>query len=253
MHKNNFVMAVKVDGKVLREFDGKVYLPFGSEYKILLKNLSSIRASVKVSIDGVDVLGGNSLIIDGNRSMDLARFLDNGDMERGNAFKFIEKTQKISDHRGDKAEDGLLTITYEFEQPQAAIVGRAQYRGILPDTDFASRRISGGLPHTSWHSSTMLADSTPVALNAVQTQAASNTSGITAPGAITEQSFGTVYGFKGTGVYHTMTMELKGGAVSGPVTTPVAVKKREKCPMCGTIVRQTAKFCHECGSSVEFV
>ena len=32
------------------------------------------------------------------------------------AFKFITKTQEISDFRGDKIEDGLIKITYQFEK-----------------------------------------------------------------------------------------------------------------------------------------
>lgn len=115
MHKSNFVTAIKVGGKVLREFDNSVYVPFGSEYTILLKNLSSVRARVSVSIDGDDALDGHTLIIEAKDSIELKRFIKNGNMKTGNAFKFIEKTAKVEKHRGNRAGDGLITVTYEFE------------------------------------------------------------------------------------------------------------------------------------------
>ena len=116
MFNSNLVVAVKVNGKVLREFDGIVALPFGSEYSIYIKNTSMRRASVNISIDGTDVLDGMKLIVNGNSDIELKRFVKNGNMNIGNAFKFIEKTAKIEEFRGNKAEDGLLTLTYAFER-----------------------------------------------------------------------------------------------------------------------------------------
>ncbi len=44
MYKQNFVVVVKCNGKILREQDSDVvYLPFGAEYSILLKNKDSRR------------------------------------------------------------------------------------------------------------------------------------------------------------------------------------------------------------------
>lgn len=117
MFSNNFVTAIKVNGKVLREFDGTVALPFGSEYSILLKNLSADKkAKVKVSIDGKDVTEDVFLVIGPGESTELKRFIRNGNLSAGNAFKFIEKTAQIEAFRGNKAEDGLITVIYEFEQ-----------------------------------------------------------------------------------------------------------------------------------------
>ena len=43
MYNNKLVAAIKSNGKVLREFGEEVYIPFGSEYSILIKNLHSVR------------------------------------------------------------------------------------------------------------------------------------------------------------------------------------------------------------------
>lgn len=116
----NYVACVKVDGKILREdADGVVNLPFGAEFSILLKNLNSVRAVAKVTVDGIEA-SGHGIIIPANGSVDLERFLKrDGDMSRGNKFKFIERTAGIEEHKGIGAEDGLIRIEYLTEvQPE---------------------------------------------------------------------------------------------------------------------------------------
>ncbi len=76
MYKDNMVVALKCNSNVLREEKNIVYIPFGEEYSIHFKNLESKRAKVKISIDGQDVLNGNSIVIDGNNEFNLERFVD---------------------------------------------------------------------------------------------------------------------------------------------------------------------------------
>ena len=40
--KKNMVCSIKANGKILREIDNTVRLPFNSEYSILLKNLEKM-------------------------------------------------------------------------------------------------------------------------------------------------------------------------------------------------------------------
>jgi len=115
-YQDKFVVEVKVNGRILRVKGGAVYLPFGSEYTLYLKNLNSRRASVNVSIDGEDALDNHSLILDANSSTELQGFL-RGNVAR-NSFKFINKTKQIAEHRGDKADDGLIRIEFAFEKPR---------------------------------------------------------------------------------------------------------------------------------------
>lgn len=236
MFKNNVVLAVKVDGKILREFGDTVYIPFGSEYSILLKNLSNQRVKVSVSIDGEDVLDGDSLVVNANESMDLKRFVRNGNLNEGNSFKFIEKSDKIVAHRGNKADDGLITISYEFE---------VDYK----------MSVSGGLSRSLRRVDISQEKAYPQTLtNSPMLNAAYHSAGITAPGSVNSQQFQRVSGFIGDGKKHTMTMQLLGKVDSGlEVTAPVTVTRLTACSMCGTKVRQTDKFCHECGASVEIV
>ena len=47
MYLNKVAVAIKSNGKVLREQGDNVYIPFGSEYSIQVKNLNSVRFSSK--------------------------------------------------------------------------------------------------------------------------------------------------------------------------------------------------------------
>jgi hypothetical protein len=72
---------------------------------------------VKVSIDGKDATEGTWLVIPANSSIELERFIRNGNLASGNRLKFIERTGKIEKHRGIEAEDGLIRIEYKTEKP----------------------------------------------------------------------------------------------------------------------------------------
>lgn len=116
MFVNRFVCTVKVNGKILREQSNLVTLPFGAEYEILLKNLNSRRAMVKVSVDGQDATDGTRLILQPNASVTLERFIKNGNLSRGNRFKFIERSAGIESHRGIKEDDGLIRAEFWAEK-----------------------------------------------------------------------------------------------------------------------------------------
>jgi len=122
MYNAGLVCVVKVNGRILRESMDEVYLPFNSEYSILIKNLESRKALVNISIDSQDVLDGNSLIIGPNEESELKGFM-NGNKAK-NKFKFIQKTKEISEFRGDKIDDGIIRLEYWFEQlaPQKQMV-----------------------------------------------------------------------------------------------------------------------------------
>ena len=116
MYSNKLVACVKANGKVLREKGDEVYLPFGSEYSIYLKNEHSRKVQIEVSIDGQDVLAGKALLLNAGENMDLKGYVKDIYGKDNRAFKFITKTQEISDFRGDKPEDGLIKISYTFEK-----------------------------------------------------------------------------------------------------------------------------------------
>src|ERR1700676_3599318 len=96
---NKVVACIKVDGKVLREDGNVVTLPFGSEYHIFIKNLNPTRIKVRVSVDGTDATEGTWLVVEPISDLELERFIRSANMDRGNRFKFIERTSDIEEHR----------------------------------------------------------------------------------------------------------------------------------------------------------
>jgi hypothetical protein len=118
MYSNKLVASLKANGKILREFKDTVYIPFGSEYSFLLKNLHTQRAVVNIFIDGDNIVEGG-LVIDAGREVNLERYIKNGNLTEGNRFKFIERTAAIEDGpRGIKLEDGLIRIEFQYEMPR---------------------------------------------------------------------------------------------------------------------------------------
>lgn len=129
MYNEKLAVAIKSAGKVLREFKDTVYVPFGAEYSIFIKNLNSVRVIAKVSIDGVPVDDNDEgFVVNANSSLDLERFLKNGNMNKGNRFKFIERTSKVEQHRGIEVEDGLIRVEFQFEKPAPKVEEIHHYR-----------------------------------------------------------------------------------------------------------------------------
>ena len=116
MYQSKLVASLKANGKILREFKDTVYIPFGSEYSFLIKNLNTTRALVNIFIDGENVIEGG-LVLNAGQEVDLERYVKEGSLNAGNKFKFIERTKAIEDGpRGTKLEDGLVRIEFQYEK-----------------------------------------------------------------------------------------------------------------------------------------
>ena len=125
MYSNQLVCSVKVNGKILREkiLDGNstVLIPFGSEYSLIFKNLAGRNAVVHVEIDGRDINASKQgFYLQAGRTAELEGFEKNYKTER--KFKFIQKTEEISDFRGDKIDDGMVRITWQFEKEKQEVI-----------------------------------------------------------------------------------------------------------------------------------
>lgn len=110
-------VVIGSDGKPVREFNegGKrtARVPFGTEYKLRLKNTTNARAYVRVEIDGMDVLSGSKLILRAKSSMDLERFLEHNNYS-GRKFQFVTANHPgVSDP--SSGENGLVRVIFEPE------------------------------------------------------------------------------------------------------------------------------------------
>jgi len=281
-YHNLFVTEVKVNGKILRVRDGQVYLPFGSEYTLLLKNLSSKKASVKVSIDGDDVLNYHSLILEANESTELEGFLQ-GTIAR-NRFRFIHKTKEIQDHRGDKADDGLIRVEFAFEKSKPEpkiekVIKEVHHHWPSQPWTYTTYDpgwvtvdcFSDGSKNTPEGSKTAAPDSGnqytgtvafacgPISTNdpnvrslGVESVTAPKVEeGITVKGSECNQEF--IYSSIGQlEQSEVIIIQLKGLTETGnDIKEPITTQKKLVCNSCGKSSNSSFKFCPECGTFLE--
>lgn len=262
MYSNKLAVAIKHRGKVLQEFGETVYLPFGSEYGILIKNLNSVRASVKISIDGQDISEGINLVVMPNSSIEVERFVKNGNLKAGNRFKFIERNAAVTAHRGARIDDGVIKVEWSFEVVQSAPIyyhhqpyqapfwnGSPTWSvsGSTADVTASSIRGStcGSLGSSDISHSCSVSGSTSVVQNAT---------GITAPGSVSHQQFQTTGWFQTETVKYVIAFKLAGeSAQSGTVQSVVYTRTKVDCTICGAIHKPSAKFCSQCGASLNII
>ncbi len=249
MYHNKLVASLKANGKILREFKDTVYIPFGSEYSFLLKNLNTKRALVNVFIDGEDMTPGG-LVLNAGQEVDLERSIKNGNLTEGNRFKFIERTGSVEKHRGIKLEDGLVRIEYQFELYETKyqpFFNSSILRGQTYDSHYGTTTSDWASPMGATYSATN------VSLNSMNISAQSlNDVGITVPGSKSTQSFTTTTIGVLESQKHSIVLKLLGETADNePVRKPVTVKHKPKCVTCGKQNKATAKFCTECGTALE--
>ncbi len=252
MYNNKLVCCLKANGKILREFNDEVKIPFGSEYSILIKNLHNRRAQVRISIDGVDALGGRALIVNSNSEHELSRFVN--DLNSGNSFKFIERTSGIEQHRGIKMDDGIIRITFQYERIQPKFRNIQSYEdNIIFCADPLRSVYSKGLNGSIQCSTAGMAWSGNDQTRGVAASNVINDVGITVPGSISNQKFNEVSGFDVEVEEHIMVLRLSGFVEGKEVIQPITVKTKPKCTICGKQNKATAKFCIECGTALQII
>ena len=274
-YKKNFVIAIKVNGMILRESAEEVQLPFGSEYSVLLKNLNPVRAMAQISIDGKEA--GPFYILGPNSSVEIERFNTSGNQKQGNKFKFIERTEAIENNRGIQLEDGLVRVEFKkekvFELPKVVEHHTYHYHDHYwpyhprpfipynppynpPYTWCGTLSSSGGTSgfNTATDSLGALNKSSTNVVRAqnmmsvqCMSQQSENIDGITAPGSLSNQEFTTSCGFQ-TEQSEVITLKLIGKHGQVDVPRPVTVDLRATCQMCGKRAKGSAKFCSGCGS-----
>jgi hypothetical protein len=234
MYNEKMVVVVKSNGRIIREVGNVVYLPFGSEYSIYIKNLSSKKAVATIIVDGQDVLNGDGIIINGNDTSELEGFIDNCGFRVRNKFKFIEKTQEISDYRGDRVDDGLIVVKYRFEKELP----------VFRDIYYCERSIYTHKYEPSYYKDHEL-------LTSCNTDCQTyNDNGITVPGSESNQTFTQATTNILEQTEHTIVLQLKGEMKGQQVCKPITTKTKIQCCTCGRKNKSSYKFCNNCGTSL---
>jgi len=252
MHHNKMVAVVKVDGKVLREAAGTVYLPFGSNYSLLLKNLNTQRAKVNITIDNEDILDGDSIIINGNSDLELKRWLVGTD-KTGPALKFIEKTDELRDIVGENdGMDGIIRITYQYEQTYSYTFNNDIFLkkpNIWYDGAYTGiRHFTDGTIYSN-----VVMDVNKVGNQATSEHAVrsfKNEDGMTVKGEEVDQEFRSVVLGALEPTISVISLVLKGGTFNN--NEAVTVKTVIKCDKCKTTNPWSANFCAVCGNNLKY-
>lgn len=252
MYANKLAVAIKVGGRVLREYKDTVYIPFGSEYSILLKNLNTLRMLINIYVDGDNIVPGG-LVLHAGQEVDLERSIKNNNLSEGNKFKFIERTGKIEAHRGIKIEDGLIRIEFQYEKAYVRpnIYPTWQYP-LTPTTWNTSILRSGSLTNDS--NNYLIQNSTTCSTVSASTASINNVvpateTGITVAGSKSEQKFVTVNDLVCEPEKHNIILKLLGETEDNKlIREPITVKRKQKCPTCNHTNKASAKFCSECGT-----
>lgn len=260
MFESKMVACLKANGKVLREFKDTVYVPFGSEYSILIKNLNSLRAIVNITIDGTDAVPGG-LVVNANQEIDLERFVK--DMQKGNKFKFIERSASVEAGRGIKTEDGLIRISFNYAKlvppkPMREFLntwpitmrGSGQVFGSSAQDGAFYSSSMGGMYDTSQAVYTKSSFMNSVKASGASASLAQNEAGITVPGSVSDQKFVTVEDFAVEDEEHVIVLRILGETEGNKVVEPVTVKANQTCVTCTKVNKITSKFCAECGTAL---
>ena len=258
VYKKEFIAVVKCGGKILREIGDAVQIPFGSEYTLLLKNKSSRKAVVDVEIDGQDVLNGRQLIVEPNSDVELEGFLR--DNVARNKFRFIQKTDKIVEHRGDRVDDGLIRVEFRYEkavveqtitktywEPQPCFYPTYPYRRRRNDGEYwwGSDTTIGS---TLFNSTTDTIKGMGV-VNCSYSANVAQDEGITVKGSEVNQSFNSGHTKELSDNSEVIILRLLGVKGDKVVTKPLTVVDRQVCETCGT-KSKGAKFCDNCGTAL---
>jgi hypothetical protein len=239
--KDNFITVVKCNGRILREDNGFVTLPFDSEYSIYLKNLDSRKAVVDISIDGKDVLDNSRLIVYPDTFLELEGFKKNNKVE--NKFKFIKKTEEIVNHRGDRVDDGIIRVEVTFEKFKVEqYIEHVHHHFTVPY-----------IWHYPYYTCNMTSsDSFSVYGGTIScntpTSYIKNDEGITVKGSEGNQQFIAGSTNELENQSRVIILKLRGKIEGVDANMPITTQDKKVCETCGKRSNYLAKFCSRCGT-----
>jgi hypothetical protein len=269
-YDSQFVLCVLHDGSPVREINGKVSIPFSSEYKIRLKNKHpNLRAKARVWVDGRKASGLGDFILGPGETLDLERFLDES-MTSGRRFQFVP----LSDSRVNDPTDsdnGIIKVEFYrevqnyFDNWKITINPGDPTRPPKPWTPrdpwnptWSSETITTGGRRVSSHCYNSFSSS--LSAQNIVAPIAQSQLGATVEGSHSGQSF--VYGSDfSTEVFPTtLTLRLRGITASNPHPTvcpgvkPPKHNRERFCGSCGKRrSRMSDRFCGRCGASYQTV
>jgi hypothetical protein len=257
MYYNKMIAAIAINKNIVREDQEKVYLPFGSEYQIYLKNENTVKALVDVEVDGKSILEDLRLILEPGESHYLSTRMESN---KHYNLKFIERTNQISNHRGIEPEDGLIKITTQFFKSIKVADSVFDYTKYVPQKSIESDNsiYKDLIAHTNYM---QIGNNIPgsrvedwiVTYNNSTVTESINRDGITVNGSKRDD-----ISYREISVNDELEpnksviiFKLKGGKGEKLITAAKLTRTKQKCPTCGVSNSSNNKFCGNCGTGLE--
>ncbi len=112
MHTNKVSLAILVDDKPLYEKEGKVFIPYGSNYKVLIKNNNPFDIIANIALDMN--FSNDSFLIKAKSKRTIKGFSYDDDFY---GFRFVEKTKEIEKNRMNSLLNGTISISLFENKP----------------------------------------------------------------------------------------------------------------------------------------
>lgn len=113
MYRQDYVLAIVAGGKIANESDsGEVALPFGTEYKVRLKNKSRVRALADIYMNGEPAAMG--IVLEANQTVNVERYLK-GDLNAGPKF-LLERLSHPGVSEPNDTQNGLVEVKFYKEK-----------------------------------------------------------------------------------------------------------------------------------------
>lgn len=248
MYKNGFVASVVSDGRIVEDKNEVVALPFGSEYKLRLKNKTTRDAVVGVFIDSKCATEQGDLIVHANSMVELERFVSN--VYSGSKFKFVA-SDPLLDKNEDNPKNGIVEIRFRLtKMPTERII---YHHPIEEEHHYYYPRVSS--PKITWtqplpyHTNTWCVGATTtgsINANIQYCNAISDVSdGKTVEGSHSDQRFSYSYIGALEETETVIRLRLVGFDAKGCCTEP-----KIYCSKCGKAFYDESKFCSVCGNKL---
>jgi hypothetical protein len=196
-------------------------LEFGEEYRLRIKNKTDRRAYCTVQIDGMDVSPGVRFLLQPKQTLDLERFVLDGDLTKGKRFKFISleagtRTGEIQDPTNPS--NGLISVVFLPEyvashfsfQPVSAPSWTFQSIPTVFTNSVLQSVVNAGVFNTSNETLTFTSTSGSQSPNSDRPVLEKSSAGATVEGSDSNQSFRTDISWFPTESPVTMMIQLKG-------------------------------------------
>ena len=250
MYSNDCVLAILHKGKVLRETNGEVHLPFGSNYKIRAKNNGQGRVKVKVKVDDTYIHPENqAFVINSYDFMDLERMITGGNLNSGPKLKFVA----LSDGRVQdptNKDNGVVTVEF-YRETIPQVITTTDNPIVWADGPYYGGYIGTSTCNVNYVSSDMSTGSNGCSLTSnngggMRTTSSNTSNGATVTGKKSSQKFSLTCDFATDYFSTTLTLKIFG------LDEPKFVKdtRNKFCDICGRKNRFKAKFCSQCGRKI---